>query len=240
MLDLEAFLRAKQITVSNLLLANYKKIGLTDQELVLFLQLLSFQEVGEDFPDLTLIGIRMQEESSTIYHGVQSLISKKIIQLNTTKDQEGKTFDQYDLTPVYHKLSQLLESEKKQDQKMGIQNKTKDLYQLFEKEFGRPLSPIELETIGMWIEEDKYGIELIRLALREAVLNQAYSLKYMDRILLAWERKNIKTKEQVMQDQKKRKRQMLEQEITQSTKELPTVPLFNWLDPKNQKEKDAE
>ena len=44
--------------------------------------------------------------------------------------------------------------------------------------------------------------ELIRLALREAVLNQAYSLKYIDRILLAWERKNITTKEQVAADQK--------------------------------------
>ena len=46
--------------------------------------------------------------------------------------------------------------------------------------------------------------ELIRLALR-AVLNQAYSLKYIDRILLAWERKNITTKEQVAADQKNEK-----------------------------------
>ena len=39
--------------------------------------------------------------------------------------------------------------------------------------------------IGQWLNTDHYSPELIRLALREAVLNQAYSLKYIDRILLA-------------------------------------------------------
>ena len=37
--------------------------------------------------------------------------------------------------------------------------------------------------IGQWLNTDHYSPELIRLALREAVLNQAYSLKYIDRIL---------------------------------------------------------
>ncbi len=36
--------------------------------------------------------------------------------------------------------------------------------------------------IGQWLNTDHYSPELIRLALREAVLNQAYSLKYIDRI----------------------------------------------------------
>ena len=40
------------------------------------------------------------------------------------------------------------------------------------KKFGRPLSPIELEMIGQWLNTDHYSPELIRLALREAVLNQ--------------------------------------------------------------------
>ena len=38
--------------------------------------------------------------------------------------------------------------------------------------------------IGQWLNTDHYSPELIRLALREAVLNQAYSLKYIDRIYL--------------------------------------------------------
>ena len=46
---------------------------------------------------------------------------------------------------------------------------------------------------------------MIQFALREAVLNQAYSLNYIDRILLSWERKNITSKEQVEEEQKRRK-----------------------------------
>ena len=76
----------------------------------------------------------------------------------------------------------------------------KSLYSIFEAEFGRPLSPIEMETLIMWLEEDRYSVELIQLALREAVLSQVYNFKYIDRILLNWEKKNIRTKEQVEKD----------------------------------------
>lgn len=75
------------------------------------------------------------------------------------------------------------------------------MYQLFEQEFGRPLSSIEFQRIGQWLEEDHYQPEILKLALREAVLNQAYSFNYVDRILLSWERKNLRTKQQVEEDQ---------------------------------------
>lgn len=57
------------------------------------------------------------------------------------------------------------------------EQKTKELYQLFEKDFGRHLSPIENEAISAWITTDEYELDIIQLALREAVLNQAYSLE---------------------------------------------------------------
>ena len=65
---------------------------------------------------------------------------------------------------------------------------------MFESEFGRPLSAIEYQRISQWLEEDKYQPDLIQFALREAVLNQAYSLNYIDRILLSWERKILPRK----------------------------------------------
>ncbi len=90
--------------------------------------------------------------------------------------------------------------------------------------------------IGQWLETDHYQPELIRLALREAVLNQAYSLKYIDRILLAWERKNITTKEQVAEDQKRRKQALIQKEIEQQgaqNEPIPKVTLHNWLNPED-------
>ena len=71
------------------------------------------------------------------------------------------------------------------------------LLRQFEIEFGRYLSPIEREEISAWLRVDHYDPEIIRLALREAVLAQAYSLKYVDRILLNWQRHNLKTSNEV-------------------------------------------
>ncbi|MCG4282719.1 DnaD domain-containing protein, partial [Lacticaseibacillus saniviri] len=74
------------------------------------------------------------------------------------------------------------------------------LFSMVEVEFGRPLSPIEQQTIRAWLEEDHYAPEMIQLALREAVLNQAYSLRYMDRVLINWEKRHLTTPQQVQAD----------------------------------------
>jgi len=95
------------------------------------------------------------------------------------------------------------------------------------------LSAIEFQRIGQWLEEDHYQPEILKLALREAVLNQAYSFNYVDRILLSWERKNLKTKQQVEEDQKRRKQQMLQKEVETTNAQpeaLPKVTLKNWLE----------
>ena len=109
---------------------------------------------------------------------------------------------------------------------------TKSLYTIFEKEFGRPLSPMEMETLVMWVEQDKYSPELVQMALREAVLSQVYNFKYIDRILLNWEKKNIRTKDQV-EKESQRFRDQTSKNIspadTGGTGKSEPVPMINWL-----------
>lgn len=83
----------------------------------------------------------------------------------------------------------------------------------------------------MWLDEDKYPLELIEMALREAVLNQVYSLKYVDRILLNWEKKNIRSKAQVEKEsQSYRNKKMADNGQNDQQKPTKPVPLHNWLD----------
>ena len=49
-----------------------------------------------------------------------------------------------------------------------------------------------METVDSWLNRDHFSTEIIRLALREAVLNDARSFKYIDRILLDWQKRQIK------------------------------------------------
>lgn len=53
-----------------------------------------------------------------------------------------------------------------------------NLYEYIESNFNRTLSPIEYEVVSKW--EDN---EITRYAIQEAVLNRAYSVKYIQAIL---------------------------------------------------------
>ena len=70
------------------------------------------------------------------------------------------------------------------------------LYQRFEAEFSRPLSPIEAETLSMWLDEDGHKTELIIAALREAVVSGKLNFRYIDRILFEWKRNGVQTLQQ--------------------------------------------
>lgn len=71
-----------------------------------------------------------------------------------------------------------------------------DLFTFVESNFKRTLNPIEYEEISKW--EDN---ELTRYAIRQAILNNAYSLKYIKSILKNYEAKNITTVQQAQEDE---------------------------------------
>lgn len=75
-----------------------------------------------------------------------------------------------------------------------------------EKEFGRTLSSSEVEFITSW----KYDPEIIRLAIKETVLNQVYNVKYTDKILYEWDKANLKDINSIKKQLKKRKEQQSE------------------------------
>ncbi|MGX4686545.1 DnaD domain-containing protein [Vagococcus sp. JNUCC 83] len=231
MVSLDTFLKSGTTNVSNLLLSYYKHVGMTDSELLFYFQLLSYQEKGDYFPDMQKITQPMSLSIDSGYQMVQELMTKGIISIETKPNIAGKTEDRYDLMPVYEKIEQVMRQENEKKISEIIDDKKASLFNQFEQEFGRSLSPIELETIQQWLDIDKYSVELIELALREAILNQAYSLKYMDRILLNWERKNLTSKQLVQQDQKKRLQEIDAKKPTSQESDLPEIPMYNWLNP---------
>lgn len=61
------------------------------------------------------------------------------------------------------------------------------LFELFESEFGRPLSQYEMEKISSWIRTT--DTKIIQYALREASAYQKLSIPYIDKILVTWKEK---------------------------------------------------
>lgn len=221
----EIWLREGQTVVHNVLLANYTSVGLNETELIFIIQLQSYLDKNILFPNINTIANRMGKEDAELFTILHSLIQKSIIRIQTEKDESGKVSDKYSLDPLYKKLSMLLSKEKKheKDTKNDI-----DLLSVFQQEFGRLLTPIEIQTISEWLDKDHYKKEIILEALREAVLNQKYNLRYIDRILLSWEKKNIRTSNEIKQESKKYSEY---QAGIPSNSNTEHVPLFNWLDP---------
>ncbi|KRO00544.1 DnaD domain protein [Companilactobacillus kimchiensis] len=196
------FVNSGSTSIDNLILQNYHKLGMTEKDLVIYLALSMYAQKGITFPMAKDLANDTGMDESSIYTIIQGLIKLGIIELKTIIDHHQQR-DIYSLTPIYHRIKNLLDQESQSNQQNKLMSDTEELFKKIEVEFGRPLSPIEQEQIHQWIEDDHYSIELIDLALRESVLNQAYSLKYMDRILISWEKSNIKSAEQ-LQDRRKK------------------------------------
>lgn len=175
---------------------------MTERDLVIYLTLTMYAQKGNTFPLARDLSRDTGMEEATIYAVIQGLIKLGIIELKTVMDHHQQR-DIYSLTPIFHRLKNLLQQDSQSNQQDKLMSDTEELFKKIEVEFGRPLSPIEQEQIHQWIDDDHYSIDLIDLSLREAVLNQAYSLKYMDRILISWEKSNIRTAEQ-LQDRRKK------------------------------------
>lgn len=67
------------------------------------------------------------------------------------------------------------------------------LFDLFESEFGRPLSQKEMEKIASWIKTSDRT--MIQYALREASAYQKLSIPYIDKILSVWKEKGYTLQE---------------------------------------------
>ena len=83
---------------------------------------------------------------------------------------------------------------------------------------------MEVEIIKAWLENN-ISEELIREALKEATFNGVSNLRYIDKILYEWGRKNIKTVEDVEKTRKKYSKKE-DKEIDIDTEIFD----WNWLD----------
>ncbi|WP_028546751.1 DnaD domain-containing protein [Paenibacillus taiwanensis] len=194
-----------QVSLPYLLLKHYKQLGLTDTDTMVIIHLSAFkQSEWNDFPTIEEIQERMSVPASHVITSLQRMMKDGFLTIDEEIEPEsGVQFERYNLTGLYDKLGHLLTdeaiAERKRQRAAGAaagEQESLNLFEIFEKEFGRPLSPMEYETIAGWIDDDRYPLELILLALKEAVFAGKIHFRYIDRILLEWSRNKIQTVEE--------------------------------------------
>lgn len=183
-------LKDKSIIIPSILLRNKDNLQISDKEIIFLAYLMSCNE--KIIFNIEKISNETYFKIEEIMEVIPSLCEKKLIDMVVEKDK-GIIKEYIDIENLYNKLLSFIISE---DENKEYEKEDSKIYEVIEKEFGRTLSPIEYELIKQWLDAN-ISEELIKEALKEAVLNGVNNLKYIDRILFEWTKKGYKTKKDV-------------------------------------------
>lgn len=207
------------IVIPLFLLKNYEELGLKLEE---FIYLMYLNSLGNKFlfdPNKFKDDLNMNLGDIMNYTSI--LTSKGFIQVDVLKDNNKLMEEVVILDNFYDKISLLI-----MDREVNEKKDDSDIFSMIEKEFGRTLSPIESETINNWLENN-ISTELIKEAVKEASYSGVSNLRYIDKVLYAWEKDGIKTAEDV--EKRRRERKKKTDSSTNSDIDMDIVD-WDWFD----------
>ena len=204
------FLTERRFTLSSHLIEVALKNNLT---LIEFLLLMYFEDTTDKTFDVKKICEVLHIKEEEALKAFNELLTLNLIEIESSKDKSNKRCEEISLVPIYKTMFENLEQKEQKKKKETI-------FDMFQKELGRNISPMEYEIINAWLEKG-FSEELVEGALKEAVYNGVSSLRYIDKILYEWQKKGYKKMTEV------------EEGITNRRKEKESnLELFdyNWLE----------
>ena len=200
---LQHYLQAGETNISNLLLHHYKELGMTTSQFVLYLQFKSYQDRGIMNPDVRTIAKNLGTKERQVFEQLHQMMINHLVEQKMRKMEDGKEDAIYDFSLLINKLALLNENDQAVTVKVENTNNRVETFNQLEAEFGRPLSSMELQIVNDWLDKDNYSAIMIKLALRQAVMNSALNLQYMDRILQSWDRQGLRTERDINEHEKR-------------------------------------
>lgn len=98
----------------------------------------------------------------------------------------------------YIKENKRKENKRKDNNILLTTTEDNNIYNYVESNFGRTLSPIELEKIGLWSSE--YKDEILKYAIQIAVMNRKATFAYVEGILKNWKAKGFETLDEIKEN----------------------------------------
>ena len=175
-----------------LLLENYKKLKLNEQELATILMIDHLISQGNPLVTQDLLSLKMSLDVKSIDSVLAALLTKGYIAFTS---EGGKTVTT--LEPLKKILFREFQFSMTREDANRSESQTNEqlenIYAAFDKLLGRQLSPVEISKIREWVEHG-FTDETIINALKEALSKGKKSLRSVDKILLSWEqREDIET-----------------------------------------------
>ena len=136
------------------------------------------------------------KELADVNQSISNLTENGLLQYRTI-ELNGEIELIFDASLAFERLDNLLDSQTPAATTPNPQNQLKDLVETFQQELGRLLTPFEIEDLSKTVKEDGVKTDLIKEALREAVLNGKPNWKYIQAILRNWRHEGIQSVAQV-------------------------------------------
>ena len=206
---LEQYVKAKDYVLRKELFPLIWEYKLNLEEVLLLIYFMN-----EDVPtfDVEQINKITMISVNKILDSFTSLTNKGLISIDVIKENSGVK-EVVNLDPIYKcMIDGLMKNNKK-----VVNN---NIFEKFEKEFSRTLSPMEYEVINDWLDKN-ISEELILGALKEATYNGVNNLRYIDKIIYEWNKKGFKNMEDVNNHLRNR---------NTSDKSVKEISDYNWLD----------
>lgn len=206
---LEQYVKAKDYVLRKELFPLIWEYKLNLEEVLLLIYFMN-----EDVPtfDVEQINKITMISVNKILDSFTSLTNKVLISIDVIKENSGVK-EVVNLDPIYKcMIDGLMKNNKK-----VVNN---NIFEKFEKEFSRTLSPMEYEIINDWLDKN-ISEELILGALKEATYNGVNNLRYIDKIIYEWNKKGFKNMEDVNNHLRNR---------NTSDKSVKEISDYNWLD----------
>lgn len=108
---LRNWIEQKNVSIPELFFRYYKRLGISDDEALLLLQLIAFHSDNIDFPPPSALADRMHFTENEITAKLQRLLQKGFIEITQGIDSSGKIYEKYSIFPLWDRILDLMEAQ---------------------------------------------------------------------------------------------------------------------------------
>ncbi len=208
---LDAF-KSGNLVLPSALLLHFKELFPSSDDFLVWQFFYLQNTTGLEEMSPSQIAERIGKEISDVNQSISNLTERGLLQYRTI-ELNGEIELLFDASLAFERLDNLLGAPTSSSDQLTPQNQLKDLVETFQQELGRLLTPFEIEDLTKTLKEDGTSADLIKEALREAVLNGKANWKYIQAILRNWRHEGIKSVAQI--EAKRAEREVSNPQLTQ-------------------------
>ena len=171
-----------------LLIENYKKLKIKEDELATIFVIDHLISQGNPFVTADLLSLKMSLDVRKIDEILAKLLTKGLFEYKTVGKHTVASLEPLK-QKLYREFQIFLSKEEEEKNSKRVKEELDNVYLNFEQLLNRTLSPVEISKIHEWISYG-YSDTLIIDALKEALSRGKKTLRSVDKILLTWSQRD--------------------------------------------------